>query len=49
TVIGNKTSKIQSYLQRTSYKVSEKLVVICKAKKIDVLAISYRFGLDQSM
>ncbi|CAG8475720.1 8532_t:CDS:2 [Cetraspora pellucida] len=36
-IIGNKVPKVQSYVQRTSYKTSEKLTIIHEAKKIEKL------------
>ncbi|CAG8711098.1 6674_t:CDS:2, partial [Cetraspora pellucida] len=45
----NKAVKVRSHVQRTSYKVSEKLIIIQEAKQIGVLAASYHFGIDQSM
>ncbi|CAG8805568.1 16424_t:CDS:2, partial [Cetraspora pellucida] len=40
----NKAVKVRSHVQRTSYKISEKLTVIQEAKQIGVLAASCRFG-----
>ncbi|CAG8769388.1 15918_t:CDS:1, partial [Dentiscutata erythropus] len=45
----NKPVKVRRRVQRTSYKVSEKLTVIQEAKQIGVLAASRYFGIDQSI
>ena len=41
--------KFKGRVQRTSYKASEKLVVIDKAKKFGILATARQLGIDQSM
>jgi len=41
--------KFKGRIQRTSYKASEKLVVINKAKKFGILAMARQLGIDQSM
>ncbi|CAG8828602.1 16650_t:CDS:1, partial [Gigaspora margarita] len=41
--------KVRSHVQRTLYKVSEKLAVIQEAKKIGVLAASCHFNINQSI
>ena len=41
--------KFKGHVQRTSYKASEKLVVINKAKKFGILATVRQLDIDQSI
>ena len=47
--ISFKITKVKKHVEKTAYKTSKKLVIIHEAKKIDILAVVYYFGIDKSM
>ena len=44
--ISFKITKVKKHVEKTAYKTSKKLVIIHEAKKIDILAVVYYFGIS---